>query len=249
MGISRGGRYHKDDLLAHPRLVDEYIHKASAKNVLELATGRGGNSLYLVSKNPNTIFYGIDLSPGQLYFAYGNSKEFKNYTPEQGDYSDLSRYQDDFFDVIFIVEALCHSTEKSKVLGEVFKKLRKGGYFIIFDAYRADRVLDDSEVLACALIEKGMAVEIFETYHSLQEIISRAGFHIIDEEDVSEYIIPTLENLARLAKKFVKLGFFGKIISKLLPKAFLFNVAPAYLMPTIMRDRIGEYKTTVLQKL
>jgi SAM-dependent methyltransferase len=234
--------------LAHPRLVDEYIHKTDTKNVLELATGRGGNSLYLANRNSDIKFYGIDLSPGQLYFAHKNRKGSKNYIPEQGDYSDLSRYQNDFFDVIFIVEALCHSTEKAKVLGQVFQKLKKGGYFIIFDAYRSDKELDASEIIACELIEKGMAVEIFETYSSLQKAISKTGFQIVYEEDVSQYIIPTLEKLARLARKFVKMGFFARIISKILPKAFLFNVAPAYLMPTIMRDGIGEYKTTVLQK-
>lgn len=248
MGISRDGVYKEEDLLEHARFVNKYIKKASAENVLELATGRGGNSCFLSQENPGIAFHGLDLSSEQLGFAHKKTRVHKNYFPEQGDYHDLSRYKEIPFDIVFVIEALCHSVEKEKVLSEVHKILKREGYFIIIDGYRNKEILDISENIACQLIEKGMAVEIFETYDSFKKTIGQSKFEIVYEEDVSEYIIPTMERFARLAKMFLRGGFIAKILSKILPRSFIFNVLSGYLMPTAMRDKIFTYRVTVLKK-
>ncbi len=248
MGISRNGVYKDEDLFEHARLVDKYIKKTNAKNVLELATGRGANSCFLAEQNPDTKFNGLDLSIGQLDFAYQKQKKYRNYLPEKGDYHDLSRYEDNSFDIIFVVESLCHSTQKQKVLSETYRVLKNEGYFIIIDGYRNNESLDVSENTACRLIEKGMAVEIFETYDSFKKKVLQAKFEITYEEDVSEYIIPTMERFTRLSKLFLNTGFIAKFIIKILPESFTFNVLSGYLMPTAMRDKLFTYKITVLKK-
>ncbi len=39
------------------------------------------------------------------------------------------------FDVVFVIEALCYSTQKKQVLKEVKRVLKKDGIFIVIDAF------------------------------------------------------------------------------------------------------------------
>ena len=90
MGVSRDGVYKSDDLLEAARTVDYYIQETKAEKVLELATGRGANSLYVASIHPNINFSGVDISDGQLYFARKAARKVTNYVPEIGDYHNLA---------------------------------------------------------------------------------------------------------------------------------------------------------------
>lgn len=61
-GISYDGKYKTDDLKESPRLVEKYIHDIDAKNVLELAYGRGTNTAFLARRNPHITFDAVDIS-------------------------------------------------------------------------------------------------------------------------------------------------------------------------------------------
>src|SRR5919202_521137 len=104
IGISRDGVYKDDDLLEAARFVEKYIRELNATRVLELATGRGATSAYLAEKFPQVEFEGIDLSPGQLEYAYKRAAKIKNYHPAPGDYHDLGRFANDSFDVALVNE-------------------------------------------------------------------------------------------------------------------------------------------------
>ncbi len=250
MGISRNGIYKEEDLLESVRIIDTCIHKVKAQNVLELATGRGANSLWLAQKNSSVSFYGIDISKWQLDFAFKKAKKVANYHPSFGDYHNLKQYGDSFFDVVFVVEALCHSVEKNKVINEVRRVLKPEGLFIILDGYSGQRrmgLTDDEEVIA-KLLERGMAVEEFEQYSTVKEKILEAGFKIDYEENLSELIIPTLVRFEKKAEKLFNHPRFGKIVSNIFPKEFMFNTISAYLFPILMKDRVFEYWITVSTK-
>ena len=116
MGISRDGVYKEQDLLEAARVVEKYIKELSAHNVLELATGRGATSAYLAQRHPKIRFAGIELSSAQLGLAKKKSRKLPNYTPIVGDYHDLGQYDDGSVDIVFVIEALCYSTDKATVL-------------------------------------------------------------------------------------------------------------------------------------
>jgi len=249
MGISRNGVYSEEDLSAHAKFVDEIIKSANAKKVLELATGRGANSEFLASANPLVKFFGIDLSPGQLYYAKKRAKRLSNYLPEQGDYHDLRRYKDDEFDIVFVVEALCYSSNKEQVFREVKRILKPGGKFIIFDGYYLrNGPLTDEEAVGSALVEKTMAVTEFELYRKVTRAAQDEGFSIEYEEDVSIFVLPTMRRFERLANIFFKSSFVAKVLTLLLPKEFTYNAIAGYLMPTLIKDGIACYMITVLKK-
>lgn len=248
MGISRDGVYIDSDLLEAARTVQGYIQAGNAKTVLELATGRGANSSYLARQFPNIKFSGVDLSPGQLDYAYKKARRLTNYFPQQGDYHDLSMYPDGSFDIVFEVEALCYSLEKEKVLLEVSRVLKRGGLFILFDGYRGREAQTKHEDLSMQLVEKGMALEVFEKYEAFKIKALGNNFDLVKEEDLSTFVLPTMERFEKLANKFFKHPLLAKLLKKILPPEIINNSAAGYLMPTTVRAGLFVYMLTVLKK-
>ncbi len=251
MGISRDLKYGRDDLLEQPRLVARYIEQLNACRVLELATGRGASSIYLAKRFPNIKFAGIDLPGGQLDVAKRIARGIQNFFPVEGDYHDLSRYSNDHFDMVFVIEGLCHSERKGQAADEVWRVLRNGGIFIVFDGYleRSEGSLNADEQLAKKLIERGMMVGSFERYDDVREEIMRASFEVIHEEDASQFILPSLERFERLAKRTVfDHPRIGRFIVRLLPDEFTFNAISGYLISLLVEIGVAKYMILVVKK-
>ncbi len=250
MGVSRDGVYKEDDLLEAARFVEKYSKNTHAKKVLELATGRGATSAYLARNNPRIRYDGIDISPGQLSFANKKARKLPNYHPVYGNYHDLSRYADNSYDIVFEIEAVCYSSHKETVLAQVYKKLKKGGVFLLFDGYAAKPTnqLSQDEREAKKLTERGMAVENFELYDSFIQKATQQGFFIDFQEDVSQYILPTLYRFEKLAKIYLKFSLLAKFGRKILPDIFIYNEISGYLMPDMIKRHVGCYYITVLKK-
>lgn len=250
MGISRNGKHRKDDLLEQVKLIEKYINRNTTQ-VLELATGRGANSIYLAKKYPSIRFSGIDLPKGQIQYAYKNKKNLINFVPTEGDFHDLSRYSENTFDLVFVVEALCHSSNKKKVIQEVKRVLKKRGIFIIIDGFVAKEPsrLTSNEKLAVKLIEKGMSVAKFENYKKFYELLSKNGFKIIFEEDDSLAILPSLMRFEKQAEKLLSMPIIiSKSIVKIFPYEFTYNAISGYLLPITIQDSIVSYMVVVAQK-
>ncbi|NOR84580.1 methyltransferase domain-containing protein [archaeon] len=250
MGVSRDGIYKEDDLLEAARTVEKYIKKLNGTAVLELATGRGASSFHIAQKFPKVKFYGVDISKGQLDFAYKKAKKINNYYPNFGDYHDLSQFENETFDIVFVIEALCYSINKYQVLTEVSRVLKKDGIFIIFDGYlnKNPKQLTSDEKIATQLAEKGMAMDKFETYESFKEKIKKTNFNIDFEENISQFTIPTMKRFEKKATLFFKHPHVAKIISKFLPKAFIYNTISGYLSCTLMQMNTYHYMITILKK-
>ncbi len=248
MGISRDGVYKHEDLKAQAHFIDAYIKKIGAKNVLELASGRSANTAYLAKNNPDVKFYGLELSEGQIKYARKKAEKLGNLKVELGDYHDLSTFNDIKFDVVYVVEALCYSTEKEKVLEQVSLVLNNVGLFIVFDGYRGSKVLSSDEELACKLTEKTMALQAFESYESFVQKAKETGFGIEFEEDLSKYVLPTMKRFEKLASIYFALPITAKLLNLLLPKEFVLNSVAGYLMPTLVENGIARYMVSVLKR-
>ncbi len=245
MGISRDGVFKEFDLIEHATLVDKYVVCNSAKNVLELATGRGANSLWLAKKHPDINFHGIDISEGQISFVQKAAKKHPNFNTESGDFHNLEQFNDNTFDVVFIVEALCHSNSTERALKEVKRVLKSGGQFIVFDGYLGGRELSDDEKLAAKITEHGMAVDEFLKYEYFKNLALNNGFNVVEEENVSEFVVPTMKRFEKLAERFFKHPTLGKFVSWLLPKEFTYNAVSGMLMPVLFDGKVFEYWVTV----
>lgn len=244
MGISKDKKYHPDDVLTHLAIIQEYIDSLKATKVLEIGCGNGSNSIYLARNNPSVSFEGVDLSKKSI------QQKIPNYHQRFGDYHDLEKYKDDSYDLIFVIEALCHSNRKDIVLKEIKKKLRDGGVFIIFDGYVSKPInqLTDKEMIAKKLTEKTMAVDNFEHIEDFNKTIQESGLKLINKNDYSQNIMPTLKRFERLALIFFSHKMVTRSIKLLLPSNLVKNSIAGLLMPNLIEKGIACYYLHVLQK-
>jgi len=248
-GLSESDSFKDEDLLAQPKIIGKYIEENNAKEVLELAMGKGANSKYLAEKYPDVNFYGLDLENGQL--DIGNFKNIQNLQVSYGDYHKLDSFPDEKFDIIYVIDALCHSDKKDIVAKEVYRVLKKGGVFIVIDGYSGRRVdeLNKDELLAKQLNEKGMMLSSFEYIDDAVDKIKSAGFSLIENKDYSKNTIPSFERLEKIASKTIfKPKILGRIVDKILPNEVTFNAVSAYLTPILIRKGVFCYKLLNFRK-
>jgi len=243
-GISYDGKRKKEDLKEQARIIEGYIRDMRATDVLELGCGLGPNSAFLAARNPHVNFVGVDLSNKPL-------KRFTaipNLSFRCGDYHDLSNFEDDSYDVVFVIEALCYSTNKQQVLGEVKRKLRKGGVFIVFDVYQSDRAspLNPSEKVMWELITKGVAANKFELVKDVENYM-REQYSIAVAKDLSQCILPSFERQEALVRFYFRHPTLVKAANAFLPFDVVKNAVVVLLIPTSIRRQIKCYYLHVLK--
>ncbi len=243
-GISYDGKDKKEDLKEHARIVERYIHDIDAENVLELAYGLGANMGFLARRNPHVMFDGIDLS----------LKPLKRYTKmpnvhfQLGDYHDLSALEDNAYDIVFVIEALCYSTHKLQVLREVKKKLKREGIFIIIDGYQRDRAaqLSPSEKVMKKLVEKGFSVDRFECIKDVEGYM-REEYSIVEVNDFTQHILPTAISHERKGSYYFAHPMFARAVNKFLPFDAVKTLIELHLAPISIRRQIACYYVHVLK--
>lgn len=124
--VTKGEKMQDDDILYQTNVISHYIKKNN--RVLELGSGQGANIVYLAEKHPDASFIGIDLYPKKL-----KKTAPKNIQIYQQDYSNLLFIESESIDVIYGIETLVHCSDKPKVLEEIKRILKKGGFLILYD--------------------------------------------------------------------------------------------------------------------
>ncbi len=249
LGITYGEIYdRKKDILEQAKIVSKYLNDNSLR-VLELGTGRGINSTYLAKKFPKTQFTGLDLAGGHSNYAIKSSKEINNFDVVIGDFHDLSRFKNEEFDLIFVVEAICYASDDMKIFNEVNRILRKNGKFIVIDAFSDKKNLSQHEAVVKKIVEKGMAVPNFTQFEEFKKIGTNAGFELAEETDLSKNVIPTLSRVEKYANWFY--GFplwLQKLFVKIFPPEFSYNSISGYLMKDSIEAGLYRYLVFVFKK-
>jgi SAM-dependent methyltransferase len=251
MGISRDGIFKKEDLHEQPKFVEGYFSNIDGGKVLELAAGKGASLKFLSQRNPKISFYGLDLPDGQFGVAKRKIGKLKNVNLVEGDYHNLSCFEDNKFDVIYIFEALCYSSRKDIVAKEAHRVLKKGGYFIVIDGYSSKKIdsLENTHRVCHNLASKGMMLNQYYYYEDVRDEISSQGFEVVFEENLSRFIIPTGERFEKLSSlALFDRPLIGKLLVKMFPTDFSYNAIFGYLMADLMREGVGKYMATVFQK-
>jgi arsenite methyltransferase len=234
-GISYDGKLKKEDFQGSAKIVERYIHDSNAKNVLELAYGWGGNIAFLAKRNPEVTFEGVDLSLSPLK-SYA---KIPNAHFQIGDYHDLSAFKDNAYDIVFVIESLCYSTNKLQVLREAKKKLKRGGLFMVIDGYRRDRAtpLSSSEEIMQKLIEVSWAVDKFERVKDVEGYMQEE-YSIAAANDSTQCILPSATKVARQLRYYFAHPMFARVANKLLSSGPFKGFIAAYLIPASLRRQI-----------
>jgi len=243
-GISYDGKDKKEDFKEQARIVERYIHDIDAKKVLELGCGLGANISFLALRNPRVMFDGVDLSLKPLK----RFTKIPNAHFQLGDYHDLSALEDNAYDIAFVVEAFCYSTNKLQVLREVKKKLRRDGLFIIIDVYQRDRVapLSPSEELMLKLIEMSWSLDKFECVKDVESYMQE-DYSITITKDLTRYILPSATRVAHYNRYYFAHPTYARAINKLLSSDAAKSFIESYLVPISLRRQIACYYIHVLK--
>jgi len=250
MGITRGDSFSKKDLEEIPEIISDYVEDFSEPNVLELGCGTGANLEFLSTRHEDSSFRGLDKSEKNISKAERKFKKTENCGVDKGDFHDLSRYENNRFNLIFVVEALCYSNNKEKVLSEVKRVLKPEGFFLVFDGYMFEdrKTLSEEAFEAQRLLERSFMLEEFTKYNDFLKKASEEGFEVESEEDFSEEIMPTAERYPTLTNLFFNHSNLNYPLRKILPEPVKLKAISAYLMKDLIKNKTDGYYFTALRK-
>lgn len=229
MGISEDGKTHrKTDVTYQVGEIHDFI-KENTRNIVELGCGQSSNLELLAYMHNDIEFAGIDLYP-----TYPDQRDYPNIKIIEGDYHALP-FDNNSVDIIFSIESLCYSSNKSKVLEEVSRVLKSGGIYICFDAYALSTPVERRGIRreVFRFMEEGWKLTEFEHLNNWEEIINNSDMFLEERRDLTDGIKPCLVWLSGQVKKYTSFPF-SLILSKL-PKAVLSNTLAGYFILDAVR--------------
>ncbi len=241
-GIHKNGQNYQT---YHVNKIDEIIKQNNFKNILELGCGQGANMAYLAKKNPSVKFTGIDLYP-----SLDKKNRKYNISLIEGDYHNLEKIESNSIDFVYAIETLCYSTNKNQIFKEVNRVLKKGGLFIIYDAYlnKPREQLSEIEEIGATLVENGYYLDEFEYIGNIDKYIKNNNFSIVIAENMKNKVINHLYAYQNRIKKYFKFGIFFKLFCKIIPKEVLGNIVPIYFMANTIEMDLSVYYCHILKK-
>ena len=247
MGLSDDGKFHAEDFSKQPQCVGSFINK-NTKRVLELGAGKVANSKFLAELHPEVEFTALDL-PKRNFLK---TKVPKNISLVEGDYNDLSMFEDNSFDLVFAVETLSYNDNKERTIKEVARVLKPGGKFILFDVYepKPHSEMSDFEKHVSAVTLASMCITPKDQYiGDTEKYLKKHHFSQVEVNNLTEKIMPSLNRLARLSNYYFNHRAFLRILKATLPHDATMNAVAGWLMPlTFDGKNIHEYGRIVAIK-
>lgn len=252
-GLDWDGHYSREGFFGQARVLEEMIAKRSARDVLEVGSGKGFNSVYLARRNPEVRFTGVDLTEVHVRIASERGKGLSNLRFIRSDFHALEALPDDSIDLAFDVEAGCYSDTPQKLerfFSELHRVLRPGGLFVAFNYVRSDGFdgVAASAKVATELVERAWVIEGFHRESDWNQTAERAGLQLIERSDLRQAALPSIVRLYRQARAFYLLmaGPVKPLISWLVRRA-THNAVSALMLPYTFGFGAVEYRMAVLE--
>jgi ubiquinone/menaquinone biosynthesis C-methylase UbiE len=250
LAINYEGYFTPQGFYEHTKIINQILEKLpDATAILELGSGNGFNTVELANKNSQRHFTGLDLTATSLREARSKAKKLKNVQFVEGDFHKLP-FGDQSFDVVFAIEALCHSNQPEKVLQEAYRILKPQGLLINIDGFRYPTFEKLPKVVqeAAQLVEITTAVQQgvdIDKWIAMGQVI---GFAALEKHDFSENVLPNLQRFYNMATQFLYPAWRRRLLTLLLPKPLLTNVVAGMLIRDTVKAQAQGYFEVVLQK-
>ncbi len=247
MAINYDNKFDPDGYYQQAIEISEEVK--SGFNVLELGSGKGFNSLTLAQKNPDASFKGIDISKTHLDYANRKAKEVSNLSFEYGDFQNIN-YDDNTFDIVFGIEAVCYSEDMVQLLKEVHRILKVGGKFIVYDGFRFANYEQETPFMqeCISLCEKAMVADEFNDLTDWINESEKIGYHMDENKDISMDVMPNLRRLHKASHLFLKKKSIAKIVNAIFPSIMVKNSIAGILMAYTIMLRKHSYNKVVMSK-
>ena len=175
-----------NEILAQQALIVPKDH------VLDAGCGVGGASLFL-AKTYGCRVTGITICQRQVAQANRNSeKKGLSHLTEfrEMDYC-ATDFQDEYFDVVWVLESICYAENKEKFIQEAYRILKKGGRLIVADGFASKEHYYDAEQMIMKKWMDGWIVNNLETPQTFQRFSLNTGFKNCQYQDVTKQVFRT----------------------------------------------------------
>jgi SAM-dependent methyltransferase len=251
MAINERGRFDPDGFAEQLRRIEARWVAEPPRDVLEIGFGQGYNLSWLARRHRALRFEGIDLTPEHLTLAQAKLDDaaLTHVALQLGDMHTLPQ-ADLSFDEAYAIEAFCHASDVPRALSELYRVLRPGGRFTLFDGYQPMPLakLDAQAALAVQLAARGTAVERWQVIDELLAQARAAGFEVEAVHDLDRAVLPNLRRLDRLIHTVIRFPWLARRALARRAAARSRNVLSGYLLyPTVAMGLLG-YREIVLRK-
>ncbi len=249
MALNLNGEYDNEAYYGQALIVQRHIDELRPARVLELASGKGFNTIYLAKRNLDIQFTGIDLTPTYVAAAQSEARGLPNLSFQVGDFHHLD-LEPGAYGVAFAVESLCHATDLPRALSEAREVLRPGGRLVVIDAFRGNGFADlDTEMqIAARLVEASMAVDGTRTLDDWLDVAHGAGFEVCDVEDLSQAIRPNLLKHQQIAQRFFDRSRPRRMFYRFMKPLLTRNAIAGLLVPLTVEAGAHVYSVVVLAR-
>ncbi len=183
-------------------------------HVLDAGCGIGGSSLWL-AKNIGCKVTGIALNEKQLETGRRIAEEEKLNSLVDFKRADFinTGFDNDSFDVIWAIESVCHTEDKSDFLREAYRLLKPGGRLIMCDYFKKSGLTKRDTNIINRWIN-GWAIDDIPVIEDFKVMAGNAGFEKLLIEDATSAV---MRSSKRMANAFY-LGIVPSVIYNLFHK-------------------------------
>ena len=163
-------------------------------HVLNLGCGVGEDAVWLARERGCSVT-GVNIHDRQLELAraYAASEGVEDQvTVRNDDFHRLETVEDDSVDVVWGLEALCHSSDDDQVIAQARRVLGEGGRLVLADLFRHRRDLSDSEASRLEKLYDSWAVS-YDPLPDLTDALDRRGFTAAKTVDVTDAVRPSVK--------------------------------------------------------
>lgn len=175
-------------------VVAEAVGVTGGDRVLNLGCGVGEDAVW-VARHCGASVVGVNVHERQLDLAREYAEEAgvdDRVTFRYDDFHELETVANDSVDVVWGLEALCHSSDTDRVVEVARRVLGDGGRLVFADLFRR-RELSDAEADRLRKLYDSWDVR-YGPIDELERTLTDHGFRRVESRDVSDAVVPSVEH-------------------------------------------------------
>jgi ubiquinone/menaquinone biosynthesis C-methylase UbiE len=209
-----GGIPHSASLTNANEVLADAINIRPRERVLDAGCGFGGSSFWLTTHR-EAVTTGIALGFDQILFATQEAERRRLTRSTSFSVANFEQlpFSDEFFDVVWAQESLCHSHAKASFFKEAHRVLRRGGRIVISDFFLRSQSISPANEAILREWLGAWKIPFLWTAAQHSNAAKSAGFSNLLIKDITRYTSRShrrLYNLATLARPvavaFKKIG-------------------------------------------
>lgn len=212
----------KEALLNTNKFLAEKVKIKPNNIVLDAGCGIGGSAIW-IAKDFGANVIGISLSRKQIkkakYLAkINNVGHFTKFYVN--DFLN-TKFEEEYFDIIWAIESVCHAEKKKDFLKEAFRLLKRNGKIIVADGFLKRDIINNEEKRMMMDFTEGLALPGLDKFDQFKKSLEEVGFKNIKFWDKTQEILPSskkIYDMCKFSHPIIKITEKLKITSRILTK-------------------------------